>query len=258
LRKGLGHHLLQAIASAKAGAIAAEIKKSTVNEYTQVIKAYEYLQENTKYDHQELLNVTKGKAARPNAHNAYGALVEGLAVCSGLSEAFALLAQKLGFECMIVSGRSLHRTIGISEHAWNIIKVKNRHYHMDVTWDTNQYAEIKTHSYDYFALDDEEISRDHDWDISTTPACSFNDLSYYFKSSLYANTKDHLTDILRAGSKNRHKPVRVKLSFNISLPQEAGGYIAEILLNEAVKTGASAQVTYSWNEHTRCFFAKFK
>jgi len=113
------------------------------------------LQENVRYDKQELIASSSGRSKNPNSHNAYGALLNGLAVCDGFSSAFNLLAQKLGFECMLATGRSNHRSAGSVEHAWNIVKVKNKCYHMDVTWDTNQYNEFKEHSYDYFALDDE-------------------------------------------------------------------------------------------------------
>jgi|GEM_PF-4557967 len=57
---------------------------------------------------------------------------------------------------------------------------------MDATWDTNQFNEFGELSYDYFALDDEEIANDHDWDINTTPACSYNDFSYFLKNGLFA------------------------------------------------------------------------
>jgi len=248
---------MAAALDAKANSIVATIQKSGGDAYTQILRVYEYLQEHTKYDQKELSIISKGRTGRPTAHNAYGALIEDLAVCSGFSGAFALLIQKLGFESMTVTGRSTHRSVGFAEHAWNIIKVNNRCYHMDLTWDTNQYAELGMHSYDYFALDDEEIANDHDWDINTTPACSYNDLSYYLKSGLYANTKDRLDDILENCSKNRDKPIRVKLSLNIMLPQDAGEYIAQLLFTKTEKAGGSVSLNYWWNEHNRCFTAKF-
>jgi len=243
--------------NAKADSIVALIQQVGGDEFSQIIQVYEYLQKNVKYDEQELLEVSKGRSRRPSAHNAYGALIDGLAVCDGFSGAFTFLAQKLGFECMMVSGYSSYQSTGLIEHAWNVVKVRNRFYHMDVTWDTNLYNEFGEYSYDYFALEDEEIISDHAWNINTTPACSYNDLLYFLKNGLYANNKEQLSDMFRAMGKSRHVPVRVKLSLNIALPENAGEHLAQMLLKEAVKVGASAQLSYRWNEHTRCFFAKF-
>lgn len=242
---------------AKTTSIVSYVHQSNRDEYTQLIKIYEYLQKNVQYDRQELLDSSKGKSKQPNSHNAYGALINGLAVCDGFTSAFTLLSQKLGFECMLVAGRSTHRSAGSVNHAWNLIKVQNRCYHMDATWDTNQFNEFGELSYDYFALDDEEISSDHDWDINTTPACSYNDLSFFLKNGLFANNLSQISDIFRISCKNRNIPVRLKLSFNIALPVNAGEHLAQIFVNEAVKTGVYAQINYGWNEHTRCFFAKF-
>lgn len=248
---------LNADLEAKAKTIVAPIASIKSNEYSQLIKLYEYMQNNIKYDRQELLDSSKGRSKNLNSHNAYGALINGLAVCDGFSSAFSLLAQMLGFECTLAMGHSTHSSAGSVEHAWNIVKVGNKCYHMDVTWDANQYGEFGEYSFDYFALDDEEIANDHDWDINTTPACSSNDFSYFLKSGQYANNAGQLNDIIRNSTKNRNEPVRIKLSHNVSLPANAGEHLAQTLVDEAVKAGNSAQISYQWNESTRCFFAKF-
>jgi len=240
----------------KANAIISTIRGG--DEYSQLIKLYEYLQNNMKYDEQELQEILKrGSGIRQNSHNAYGALINGLAVCDGFSGAFALLAQRLGYKCMFVSGRSTNRLMGAVDHIWNIVKVNNRCYHLDVTWDTTLGRQGKDLSYEYFALTDEEIASDHDWDINTTPACSYNDFSFFLRNGLYANSTGQLRDMFKTSSKNRRLPIRVKLSYNISLPPNADEYLCQMALEEAVKTGTSAQLEYTWNEHTRCFFARF-
>ncbi|HHT77747.1 MAG TPA: hypothetical protein GXZ67_07690, partial [Clostridiaceae bacterium] len=124
---------LNADLEAKAKTIVAPIASIKSNEYSQLIKLYEYMQNNIKYDRQELLDSSKGRSKNPNSHNAYGALINGLAVCDGFSSAFSLLAQMLGFECTLAIGHSTHSSAGSVEHAWNIVKVGNKCYHMDVT-----------------------------------------------------------------------------------------------------------------------------
>jgi hypothetical protein len=70
-----------------------------------------------------------------NAHSAYGALVNGEAQCEGYAFAFGLLAKKLGFETVTVTGKSAE---GLS-HAWNKVYIESETggnwYNVDCTWD---------------------------------------------------------------------------------------------------------------------------
>ena len=169
-------------------------KAKSNDEYSLLITLYEFLQKDIRYDHEEKEAVLKGEeSVNPTAHNAYGAIINKLAVCAGFSLAFSLLAQKLGFECMLVTGPSGRDA---ELHAWNIIKIRNKFYHFDVTWDANDFDEF---SYNYFAVTDKEIARcEHNWDKATTPVCISSDFSYYSKNGLYANNTKELSDIIKA------------------------------------------------------------
>ena len=241
---------------AKAITIITYIKSGYNDEYSLLIKAYEYLQNNVRYDRQEMLANLRGESKNLYSHNAYGALINGLAVCDGFSSAFALLVQKLGFECMVVNGRSKHRSADSVEHAWNIVQIGNKCCHVDATWDANQFSEFGEHSYDYFAFDDKEISCDHDWDRKTAPICYSNDFSYFTKNRLYAYNQKELGNIIKNSVRSRSKLVRIKLSRDIILPANEGDHLAQTFVDEAVKSGESVQIKYVWNEHSRCFSAK--
>jgi len=247
----------------KADAIAAQIRSKGGDDFAQIIGIYEYIQKNTTYDYKTLEKMdmnTQIAQTSPNAFNAYGALIEHTAVCEGFAAAFALLAQKLGYECMKVSGYATIHGPGPEGHAWNIIKVKNKFYHMDVTWDTNNYEQTRAYAYSYFALSDDEIYNDHDWDVNTTPLCSYNDFSYYVKNKLLASNKEQLENIFRTAVKTPKVPVRTKLSTNIYLPEPseaAHQYLMEMLMEQARKVaiGAYGINNCIWNDSTRCFFA---
>ena len=239
----------------KVNKILSSVKLPSNDAYSQLIYLYEYLQSNVQYDKKELEANAKGKGYNPISHIAYGALITKRAVCDGISFAFSLLAGKLGFKSMQASGYSQHGIAPEIEPSWNIIKVNNRYYHMDVTWDTNAYSQHDVFSYDYFALDDDEISNDHDWDINATPACSFNDLSYFHRNGLFANNMNQLNDIIRNSCAN-NRIFRVKLSYNIKLPENVEEFIAQKFLDELIKYKKQAEISFNWNKHTRCFFAK--
>jgi len=68
-----------------------------------------------------------------NRHNSYGALVAGAAVCQGYAEAYDFLLEKVGIDGYICESLALN-------HAWNIIYINEKPYHVDVTWDDYSWA----------------------------------------------------------------------------------------------------------------------
>ncbi|HJC41716.1 MAG TPA: hypothetical protein H9701_09235 [Candidatus Intestinimonas pullistercoris] len=69
--------------------------------------------------------------ASPNpCYNAYGALVNGEAVCQGYALAYKLLLNRAGIECITVSSSILN-------HMWNAVQLSgdSNWYYVDVTWD---------------------------------------------------------------------------------------------------------------------------
>lgn len=92
------------------------------------------------------------------AHSAYGAIVEGKAVCEGYAEALQYLMSRVGIEGFIATGTSTNPTTGEAEgHAWNIFKIDGRYYHTDLTW--NDQGETLYHA--YFNLPESAITEDH-------------------------------------------------------------------------------------------------
>ena len=81
-------------------------KAAPNDEYSLLITLYKILQKNVRYDQEEIQANARGISKNPASHNAYGAIINKLAVCDGFSSAFALLAQKLGLQCMLVVGRA--------------------------------------------------------------------------------------------------------------------------------------------------------
>lgn len=62
------------------------------------------------------------------AYSAYGSLVKGNAVCQGYSLGCKLLMDRAGIECEIVFSKSMN-------HCWNLVKLGENWYHVDVTWE---------------------------------------------------------------------------------------------------------------------------
>lgn len=63
--------------------------------------------------------------------NLEGALLDGKAVCDGITKAFMLLARMEGIECIRVTGKNA-KDVG---HAWNKVRIGDVWYNVDVTGD---------------------------------------------------------------------------------------------------------------------------
>ena len=101
-----------------------------------------------------------------NAHNAYGAIVEGKAVCEGYAEAFQYLMQLCGVQSFLATGSSADPVTGeVVGHMWNYFKIGGRFYHTDITW--NDQGNTVYHA--YFNLTDEEIMLDHTFAAARYP-----------------------------------------------------------------------------------------
>lgn len=88
----------------------------------------------------------------PMVFTAYGALVEGGAVCEGYAAAMQLLLRSAGIPCRLVNGTA----DGVA-HAWNAVQLNEDWYHLDPTWDDMENG-IR---YDYFNVDSGILLLDH-------------------------------------------------------------------------------------------------
>lgn len=77
----------------KTNQIISSMKTQSKDEYSMLINLYHYMQKNINYDKEELHANSRGICKYPESHNAYGALINGKAVCDGFSSAFALLTK---------------------------------------------------------------------------------------------------------------------------------------------------------------------
>lgn len=113
-------------------------------------------------------------------YRAYGALVNHNAVCNGYAEALQLLFKCVGLESEFVIGLA-----GGVDHAWNLVKLDGKWYHLDATWDdplpdTREYA-----IHPYFNVTDEIISANHSWNEEDYPAALSSSENYYKKGKNY-------------------------------------------------------------------------
>jgi hypothetical protein len=113
-----------------------------------------------------------------NAHNSYGALVEGRAVCEGYAEALQYLLQMAGIQSFIAVGSSINPATQLPEgHGWNYVRIDGKYYHVDLTW--NDQSNHTYHA--YFNLPESEIAIDHQIEKGAfpLPICDSDEAMYF-------------------------------------------------------------------------------
>ncbi len=133
------------------------------------------------------------------AHTAYGALVNGRAVCDGYTQAFQYLLQRVGIQSFMVTGTGKG-----GNHAWNIVRIDGRYYNVDLTWDDQESETFHA----YFNLTDERIKDDHTFDTTVyrIPECNSTDANYFthFGEKIQEFSADDLGALIKTNGKKLH------------------------------------------------------
>ncbi|MBP5362637.1 MAG: hypothetical protein J6Y71_06410, partial [Ruminococcus sp.] len=105
--------------------------KSEWSDEEKALYFHEYLATNFDYDYPAYM----GKVTRPDneEHSAFGMLKNGMAVCEGYADLYAMLLNKVGVPTKLVMSKQLG-------HAWNAVLIDDSWYHVDVTWDDQYYG----------------------------------------------------------------------------------------------------------------------
>jgi len=94
---------------------------------------------------------------------AYGALAEHGADSLGIALAYGALCRAAGLDCMVVRGSI--GAMGTEEHYWNILRLDEDYYHVDL-------SRFGLGMQNAFLLDDDTIWGTYLWDTTAYPACS--------------------------------------------------------------------------------------
>lgn len=86
-------------------------------------------------------------------YTSFNALFNQSTVCQGYSLLYYKLLTEVGIECRFITGYSNNEY-----HGWNIVKIGNYWYNVDVTWDDLENNSI---TYDYFLKGSNTFNKDH-------------------------------------------------------------------------------------------------
>ncbi len=179
----------QAVLEAVTEAITGQLEETT--DYQKALFIHDYLVTAVDYDQQEAARIASGyyQDTLPDCATAYGALVNGSAVCSGYARAFQLLAQSMGLTCVCVSGQGLEG----GAHEWNTVVMDGEWYYVDVTWDDPVYAGLSTSvvSHEFFGVTTAELLLTHTIDEEqNAPDCTAVTYDYFRWNGLFFEDYD--------------------------------------------------------------------
>ena len=191
---------------------------------------HDYMVNSISYDYEALRNKSMNRCS----FNIYGVINNRLAVCEGIAKFVKLTLNKLGIECFICGGKCTLENEKIEDHAWNVIKIEEDYYHIDVTWDIRRddAQNKRIVPYDYFNLDDANISRDH-FDFNMSFECTSMLYNYHAIMGRFISGKKQLIQLLSDGlALGKDFSFRIKRTINT--PDNIDDIVVETF-NESVK-----------------------
>ena len=103
---------------------------------------HDYIVNNTKFD---TAIETSEDRLNSSSYNAYGLLINHLAICGGYTDTMAIYLDKLNIP---------NYRISTEEHVWNLVYFDNKWSHLDVTWDDPVTSNgVDMLMYDYYFID---------------------------------------------------------------------------------------------------------
>ena len=208
---------------------------STMSEYEKVRAIYDYVRLNVTYDH-DALDSNKSQAETLPAHSTYNAAVVGQAVCQGYSSMLYNMMLRADIDCRVITG-----TANGGAHAWNIVRIGDKYYNVDVTFDSDNGTDgyfLKAQNTTDFP--DHERNSDYKGDFYTlypmaesnyarpNAGVKLNGCSVGVGGSILVNYNFYLPESMRNDNTN------VVFTF----PNDAGDlYKQEVNFNQARKMG---------------------
>lgn len=202
-----------------------------LSEYEKELYVYDYLIDICKYDKTTL-----------HSGSAYGLLVENKARCEGYSKAFMLIMWYLDIECFAVTGNAVSE-----RHSWNVVKIENKYYYVDVTWDDQ---EDNPTLYAFFNVDSNTMKNAHhtmdEYYATRVPNCYSLSRNIPYQNDTYIldgeNVYNRLQEIFSLSINREDTKIYIKIE-----SPAAFNNVSSILQDEFNNFMQSNYYTYSYN-----------
>ncbi len=207
---------------------------AAASDYEKIKYVYEYIIDTTDYD--------QGGA---DTQNIQSVLLYRRSVCAGYSKAFQYILNRMGLFCTYITG-----TIqGGGDHGWNMVRIGDQYYYVDVTWGDPVFANqvegsgSNAMNYNYLCCTETELFKTHvPSDSIALPSCTSDDYNYYKMNGYYYETFDYDTIynalmnsvwndnayiVMKFGSSEAYESAKYEL-FEGNMLNDPGQYLMEI------------------------------
>ena len=177
-----------------------------LTDFQKEVFVHDFIINNIKYD--ETLG---NNGARIEPYTVYGALVEHKAVCEGIAKTTKLLLNMFDVKCIVVSG-----DYDGHSHAWNIVKIDDFSYNLDVTMDMGRVVHKGMMRYNYFNFRDDDISDYKPSNAHILPECTAIRENYVIRAGGFVSNYDRLKKYIEKSLKAKKKCMYLKVNRNVN------------------------------------------
>ncbi len=173
-----------------------------VSDYEKEKRVHDWMCRNVEYDFEgsDVNNTARVIAS----HNIIGVLAHHKAQCEGIAKAVKVILNAVDMKCIVVTGEATDKEKK-ELHAWNIVKIDDVPYQLDVTWDIGHKRPNSNQiPYEYFNVNDELMYKTHKPN-NTMPKCDSMQENYFTKNGVAFQTKKQLVEYIKS---NLNKGIR--------------------------------------------------
>lgn len=207
-----------------------------------------------KYVHDFICqNVRYDKLKKAYSHEVIGPLTQGVGVCEGIAKSVKILLDALHVPCVIAFSHNNPEKGVKYRHAWNLVKIKGKWYHLDATFDNSltrnagsdpSQKELQDIRYDYYNLGDKALFRDHEPLVWPMPNCTEEKNTYYLNNK---QTFTKMEDLRKRCSQSIKKKKQLIFQWRGSfLTREVLQEICEMLEEETEGKNKVAKLSVNW------------
>lgn len=172
------------------------------------------------------------------SHTPEGVVKNRTAVCDGYTRTMRLLLLLAGIENHIATGYA-----GNESHAWNLVRMEDGWYHVDVTWDDPTPDVEGRVRYLYFLKNDADMAKTHVWESEI--ACDGNAYEIYLYRDVLCTSDETLQEVYE-------KQIQAKEYLTFCYPKD--GSLTQQRIMEYVMNKSQRGITYFQPEETSHYF----
>lgn len=212
--------------------------------------------EKIKYVYETLIDQVEYQENSPQNQNIRSVFLEGKTVCMGYSKAAQYLLNRMGIFCTLVTGTVTGEKP--SSHAWNLVRIGEQYYYMDVTWGNpgylNPVEDDAYISYSYLCCNEETLAPTHvPDDTIPLPSCQDDSYNYYKNKGRWYDSFDwnQIYQVIQEDLVQGAEMTELRFAGQESYDLAAEALVGGSLIQEAVQNSTALMPgqSFSWQTY---------